>query len=795
MLFEFLKFAFLTLSLSALAGIVLWVLVGMCSRRRDRPLRRWASERRAWIILYVIGFGLLCGVAGVYTAPSDSKTIQEQAWLGKLTDALYRGSLQLFLNGEVNPNDSVFTRIARLSGLAASVLLAYEAIQLLFAKPLQQYWLNRQKGHIVICGLGRVGKAIIADLTRTKSTNPSKEQDPQAKRARKSKRPDRLVVIERNKDNPDIPWAESRGVSVVIGNATDHEVLLSAGAERAKDVVFAIGADEQNLESVYDLMCIVSQQTIQASATQDRIIQNGVMQNTAPRMFVHLLNPRLESVLVQAKNRAFGVNSGQSQRGLEQIVVQPFNVLDRSIQALLDGPVLDRRPGKEESSRDIEVAHFVIVGFGEVGQELAVRIAQMAHYENLKRARMTIVYSKADEVAVENFRSLYPKFFPNLGSYESDLKLVGKDPKNYDPWMPFCELDDWGFGVSTKKKRVVSPTEPQKEIEVLVTAESRGIEFAINGGFVHSSGGVTSHEFVRRLEDLSRARGVRPLVFICHSEDDLNCADATELRSELDLRLKQAAGTNPPTYMDEREHRITIFPYVPNRPMLHRLIEPSNTPGADLIPWGDCREICVYDALTADLYRPLATAINHDFDFKYAQKHAKRMGTPETGRENIPVESLDSMIAWKRHSNLMAATHVNTKLAPLGLMLRPVGTDSPAINRDDVRISKIIQRSTYHDVRREWIAETDEDRLLETIAKMEHHRWVAERLLMDWSFGEKAVKGAPENKHRTSMVDWDNLLDTEWVKDRDQIARILELCCQESMRREADRRIELCVRK
>lgn len=779
-LIEFLSFGLLTLATLMLVGIVVWVLVGMCSRHRDRPLLRWASENRAWIILAVLGLGLLCGTVGACVDPSENKSPQEQAWLGHLTDALYDGALQLLLNGDVQPDDSVFTRIARLCGLAASVLLAYEAIQLLFAKPLQQYWLNLQEKHIVICGLGRIGKSIISDLTSPDAAAAAKKSTQPTKQPDGPKRPDRLVVIERDKDNPDIPWAEARGVSVVIGNATDHEVLLSVGADRAQDVVFAIGSDEQNLESVYDLMCIVNQQASQV---------------TAPRMFVHLLNPRLESVLVHAKNRALGLGSGGNQQRADTLVAQPFNVLDRSIQAILDGPVLDRRPGKEAAIRASEVAHFVIVGFGEVGQELAVRIAQMAHYENLKRVRMTIVYSKGEEAAVENFRNLYPKFFPNLVSYEENLKQVGREVKDYDPWMPFSELDDWGFGVSIKKIKEEDPQDPSKEIEKIVVAESRGIEFAVNGGFVLSSGGVTSHEFVRRLEDLSKAPGVRPLVFICHPEDDLNCADATELRAELDLRLKTAAGAQPPAYVNAQEHRITILPFVPNRPMLHRLIEPENIPGADLIPWGDCREICKYESLTADLYRPLATAIAHDFDFKYAQKKAQESKAKMPRRTEIPIKSLDSMAAWQRHSNLMAATHVNTKLAPLGMTLMPAGSQAPAIDPKDLRVATIVDRSKHHDVSRDWKVNTAEDRVLEMVAKMEHYRWVAERLLMDWSFGDKAATGSPENKQRTSLADWNNLLDTEWVKDRDQIARILILCREELVRPESKRRFVLCERK
>jgi hypothetical protein len=71
------------------------------------------------------------------------------------------------------------------------------------------------------------------------------------------------------------------------------------------------------------------------------------------------------------------------------------------------------------------IAHFVIVGFGEVGQELAIQVAQLAHYENLKRARMTIVYDKSDAEAVQHFQELYPKYLSRFRTRSSnELKAV-----------------------------------------------------------------------------------------------------------------------------------------------------------------------------------------------------------------------------------------------------------------------------------------------------------------------------------------------------------------------------------
>ncbi len=69
--------------------------------------------------------------------------------------------------------------------------------------------------------------------------------------------------------------------------------------------------------------------------------------------------------------------------------------------------------------------------------------------------------------------------------------------------------------------------------------------------------------------------------------------------------------------------------------MLHRLIEPENKPGADLIPWGDFRHSCTYNVLVAEMFRPLATAINHDYDVKLAQQQALRNDAEDPDGQRI----------------------------------------------------------------------------------------------------------------------------------------------------------------
>jgi hypothetical protein len=723
----------------------------------------FAATRRAWILVVVLVFGLLSGGLGAWLSTAPSGATLGQFPLETLTDALYDGAEQLTINGQISSDDSVFTRMARVSALAAVLLLAYESIQQLFAKTWLQWWISRRKKHVVICGLGKTGVAILTDLTQA--------QDPSTLRNRSD-----VIVIERDPHNPNIPWAEARGAAVVIGNAADEILLEQVRAHRAADVIFTSGSDELNLEGAYDLMRLINQH--RKTSPKD-----------LPRLFVHLCNLRLETMLAQAKKRALVPPQGEENKESEsihsdmrdRIIVRPFNALDGAIQALLDVEVLERRPKKLN-----EVAHFVIVGFGDVGQEVAVKIAQLAHYENLKRSRMTIVTS--DKQAEEHFKSLYPKFFPNLESLKDKLNERSPDSPGYDPWMPFPALDDWAFGVHTVKQTLNDLERPGKMKEVIIADLSRGIEFAVNGGFCNVAGGVTSNEVIDQLINLAYRPGVRPMVLICNADDELNCADAVELRDILDSRLKSRNNDGNQAYTDPEEHRITILPYVPNRPMLQSLLAPPDKAGADLIPWGDCRVSCTYDALTTDLHRLLAQEIAHDYDLKEAQKEAKKENKQAPGRADICLKPLDAMTALNRHSNLMAAAHLNAKLAPLNLRAQSfkTGETTNYLNEQNIQceISKTKPPPSSENTSSENTSSENTPSentstqiapppVHDQVARMEHHRWIAERLLLDWSFGDRNGKGTPENNCRTSLVDWENLLPTEAVKDQDQIGRIL----------------------
>jgi voltage-gated potassium channel len=76
-------------------------------------------------------------------------------------------------------------------------------------------------GHVIVCGWGRVGRAVAATVTGHGGD---------------------VVVVDRNPDR-----VESQPWPYVVGDVTDDAVLLGAGVERAKVLVAALDTDADNL--------------------------------------------------------------------------------------------------------------------------------------------------------------------------------------------------------------------------------------------------------------------------------------------------------------------------------------------------------------------------------------------------------------------------------------------------------------------------------------------------------------------------------------------------------------------
>lgn len=84
--------------------------------------------------------------------------------------------------------------------------------------------LEKLSGHIIVCGYGRIGRHLADGLNE----------------ARK-----RVVVVERDHDL--VAEARSHGLLCVHGNATEEQVLIEAGIERAAFLLSSLPSDADNV--------------------------------------------------------------------------------------------------------------------------------------------------------------------------------------------------------------------------------------------------------------------------------------------------------------------------------------------------------------------------------------------------------------------------------------------------------------------------------------------------------------------------------------------------------------------
>ncbi len=154
-----------------------------------------------------------------------------------LTDAVYMVVITVFGvgYGEVNPIDTSYLRMLTMVvivfGYGAAVYTVGGFIQMLVDGELQNALRARSMSngiaslndHTIVCGYGRIGSMM-------------------AKELKDNGRP--LVIIDGEKGK--VAQAQADGFLAMVGNATEEEVLLAAGIDRAKTLATMLPIDAAN---------------------------------------------------------------------------------------------------------------------------------------------------------------------------------------------------------------------------------------------------------------------------------------------------------------------------------------------------------------------------------------------------------------------------------------------------------------------------------------------------------------------------------------------------------------------
>jgi voltage-gated potassium channel len=182
--------------------------------------------RHLIIAIIVILILLFAGTAGYHLL---------EGW--PLFDALYMTVITITTVGygevhQLSKQGRIFTVFLIMSGFGGMGYVLGSIVQTFIAGQIRmalgrrklEKKVKRLKNHYVLCGYGRIGSFIAREF--------DVENIP-------------FVVVE--KDPERIKLIEEDGFAYVEGDATDDEILISAGAERAKCLVAATGSDADNL--------------------------------------------------------------------------------------------------------------------------------------------------------------------------------------------------------------------------------------------------------------------------------------------------------------------------------------------------------------------------------------------------------------------------------------------------------------------------------------------------------------------------------------------------------------------
>jgi voltage-gated potassium channel Kch len=651
------------------------------ARWRPRIARAILREADRWSGLAIGVLGILVVVLGcIGFGRADGKDKET------VPVALYE-TLQLFaFNAEVAPlRESPLLHIATVFAVMLAVTVAAKGIALLFHDSYVSLQLRFVSRHIVICGLGRVGRQLIDDLVV--------EGDQRT-----------IVVVEPDASNPNLTWARDQGALVVIGDSTKRDVLEEAGVRRACELFIATGSDTSNIECVVEVR--------DSLKTLGR--PSGLFRSLLPlRCYVHILDRDLADI-VRARTDDLG-----DARESNLLDVEVFNALERTARRLLEDiatSTFDDRTMRPVAAD--EVAHYVMLGFGDFGQTLALRLAELAHFENGRRLRLTIVDRDIQPKATA-FVARHPRFGPALGQI---------DAWDFDP-----TADSWS---SHRYRSAATASQPIDE----------AIEYVCNAQYLEYCE-ATDDDFLNKMISSLEEKGTKPAILVCFEDDRQNFALAERMRSKL-ATLKR---------------RYPIFVWIPRQRELSQLLSdqrdrvPSRS-GAqsrrlcELIPFGQCYGSVSYTEVTKSWSEWLARRIplvwmtkdnpnwqpvveEFQTTLKAQDPKGMRVCLSKVELDSIADRLWESTNEWARASNRSSAIHTVIKAAVLGWRIVGHAASDETPQKDPENPPKLTP-------------------IDEPLRRMEHYRWAAERLLSGWRYDEMRDDVA---KTRWQITSWEGL--------------------------------------
>jgi voltage-gated potassium channel Kch len=543
-------------------------------------IRWWIA---AFVILVAAGFGFYGMV--LYDIEEYGKA--------DYFSAFYH-TLQLFVLHAPHLEHTVNWQLHVGRVLAALIFFwaALYGLAVLFRSDLQLRRIRQRGGHVIVCGMGRLGRQLAAEF-RAAGTP--------------------VIAIEANQDRA--ATMTHSGTLVLTGDACSEHELLRAGVTRAAQLIAVCEGVQNNVAVVALAGHLLARQPYRSHSPSSLESWLFVADANLRQLF------KREGLFPYTGER-FRVNV----RGLDI-----FSLAAR--EALRSNP-LDYAQIKSDSPTTV---HLVLVGFGTLGQRVALQAARSSHFANRKKLKITIL-ERGGSSRYQKFLRQYPRF--------ADLTDTSVDefaPDDVDVATKITEVAD-------PRDEIRPASEENRGNSVAETAEPRAEEL------------VTVALCWDWKDDI--VLGEEELFGRLERDDATNLQLALNLHSHCTRERRRM----PRTLLVQS--RASGFAALFKAPSLSQVV------GGQLRIVGTIEQTCSRDALMHESTDTVARALHEEWYAEQLREGRKHGDKPALW----PWDQIDESY---KEGNRQAADHIPVKLRAIGCTIEKLRDDSRRLTRLD----------------------------------------------------------------------------------------------------------------
>jgi len=369
-----------------------------------------------WLFPVLILFSLTLGIIGFYQYFLLHDTPPN------ILSCIYL-SLQLFVLNSGGLPDPIppILEISRFLAPAVTASGIFLVIWEPFYQNYQLFKIRSWKNHIVVCGLSKKSELLILNFLLSE------------------KEKFQIILIEPNAEHSSISHLKMKGVIVLQGNATDEEMLHKANILTAKYLLALTNDEKTNI-------LIAQKATDIYNQFPEKALKYEILQ-----VIIHIDDFYTMNIFKEFHEKPMPGENLQ-RKGAIKIDYHVFSIYQLAAAFMVD----TFSPDKYVSLADDNdpPAHLLILGDNLAAQYLILEAAEMYHFANLQKTRITVVAD--DKSRIESkIKSLYPFLektidlqYISTGDFFSDPCPVTID----DISLCFIALDEDGKSVYYARK-------------------------------------------------------------------------------------------------------------------------------------------------------------------------------------------------------------------------------------------------------------------------------------------------------------------------------------------------------